>query len=123
MAYLLEMNIYPIDLFWVRQVGQFLCTRTPLTVSMCSRYHETVSDVLSAVRRMEESLKRLKHARRPVPAAPAGPRAGSMSDDDKIRLQLALDVAHLGEQVTHEPPPLPAPPGWNSGPAATGRFS
>ncbi|XP_057342405.1 conserved oligomeric Golgi complex subunit 2 isoform X4 [Manis pentadactyla] len=63
------------------------------------KYHETVSDVLSAVRRMEESLKRLKHARRPAPAAPAGPRAGSMSDDDKIRLQLALDVQYLGEQI------------------------
>lgn len=63
------------------------------------RYYETVSDVLQSVRKVEESLKRLKQARKSTPAHAAGP-GGGMSDDDKIRLQLALDVAHLGEQVT-----------------------
>eukprot|EP00069_Balaena_mysticetus_P004547 bmy_17330T0 len=68
------------------------------------RYYETVSDVLNSVRKMEESLKRLKQARRTTPTTPAGPSGGGMSDDDKIRLQLALDVAYLGEQVTRAPP-------------------
>ncbi|XP_026949911.1 conserved oligomeric Golgi complex subunit 2 isoform X2 [Sagmatias obliquidens] len=70
------------------------------------KYYETVSDVLNSVRKMEESLKRLKQARRTAPATPAGPSGGGMSDDDKIRLQLALDVAYLGEQgpVHPEPP-------------------
>ena len=63
-----------------------------------------MSDVLNSVRKMEESLKRLKQARRTTPATPAGPSGGGMSDDDKIRLQLALDVAYLGEQVTRAPP-------------------
>lgn len=63
-----------------------------------------MSDVLNSVRKMEESLKRLKQARRTAPATPAGPSGGGMSDDDKIRLQLALDVAYLGEQVTRAPP-------------------
>ncbi|XP_033698459.1 conserved oligomeric Golgi complex subunit 2 isoform X6 [Tursiops truncatus] len=63
------------------------------------KYYETVSDVLNSVRKMEESLKRLKQARRTAPATPAGPSGGGMSDDDKIRLQLALDVAYLGEQI------------------------
>ncbi|CAI9177506.1 unnamed protein product [Rangifer tarandus platyrhynchus] len=63
------------------------------------KYYETVSDVLNAVRKMEESLKRLKQARRATPASPAGLSGGGMSDDDKIRLQLALDVAYLGEQI------------------------
>ncbi|XP_057592176.1 conserved oligomeric Golgi complex subunit 2 isoform X1 [Hippopotamus amphibius kiboko] len=63
------------------------------------KYYETVSDVLNSVRKMEESLKRLKQARRTASANPAGPGGGGMSDDDKIRLQLALDVAHLGEQI------------------------
>ncbi|XP_036684506.1 conserved oligomeric Golgi complex subunit 2 isoform X7 [Balaenoptera musculus] len=63
------------------------------------KYYETVSDVLNSVRKMEESLKRLKQARRTTPATPAGPSGGGMSDDDKIRLQLALDVAYLGEQI------------------------
>ncbi|XP_061038714.1 conserved oligomeric Golgi complex subunit 2 isoform X2 [Eubalaena glacialis] len=63
------------------------------------KYYETVSDVLNSVRKMEESLKRLKQARRTTPTTPAGPSGGGMSDDDKIRLQLALDVAYLGEQI------------------------
>lgn len=47
---------------------------------------------------MEESLKRLKQARR-APATNPVSSSGGMSDDDKIRLQLALDVEFLGEQV------------------------
>ncbi|KAM4813910.1 conserved oligomeric Golgi complex subunit 2 isoform X4 [Urocitellus parryii] len=62
------------------------------------RYCETVSDVLSSVKKMEASLKRLKQARKTAAASPVGPSSG-MSDDDKIRLQLALDVAYLGEQI------------------------
>ncbi|XP_058525316.1 conserved oligomeric Golgi complex subunit 2 isoform X2 [Ochotona princeps] len=62
------------------------------------KYYETVSHVLSSVRKMEESLKRLKQARKTTVANPVGPSSG-MSDDDKIRLQLALDVQYLGEQI------------------------
>ncbi|XP_038617294.1 conserved oligomeric Golgi complex subunit 2 [Tachyglossus aculeatus] len=62
------------------------------------RYIETVSDVLSSVKKMEESLKRLKQARKAAAVTPAG-SSGGMSDDDKIRLQLALDVEHFVEQV------------------------
>ncbi|XP_029787079.1 conserved oligomeric Golgi complex subunit 2 isoform X2 [Suricata suricatta] len=64
------------------------------------KYYETVSDVLNSVKKMEESLKRLKQARKTTPANPVGPGPGpGMSDDDKIRLQLALDVEYLGEQI------------------------
>ena len=76
---------------------------------LCSRYYETVSDVLNSVRKMEESLKRLKQARKTTPASPAGLSGSGMSDDDKIRLQLALDVAYLGEQVTRAPLPFQGP--------------
>ncbi|CAO2609426.1 Conserved oligomeric Golgi complex subunit 2 [Lemmus lemmus] len=62
------------------------------------RYFETVSDVLNSVKKMEESLKRLKQARR-APATNPVSSSGGMSDDDKIRLQLALDVEFLGEQI------------------------
>lgn len=65
---------------------------------LCPRYFETVSDVLNSVKKMEESLKRLKQARR-APATNPVSSSGGMSDDDKIRLQLALDVEFLGEQV------------------------
>ncbi|XP_048223530.1 conserved oligomeric Golgi complex subunit 2 [Perognathus longimembris pacificus] len=73
---------------WLRQA---LCEST-------HKYFETVSDVLNSVKKMEESLKRLKQARRSAATNPAGP-SGGMSDDDKIRLQLALDVEYLGQQI------------------------
>ena len=41
---------------------------------------------------MEESLKRLKRGK-------ASQSVGGMSDDDKIRLQLYLDVQEYGKQV------------------------
>uniref|UniRef100_A0A671QK69 Conserved oligomeric Golgi complex subunit 2 n=1 Tax=Sinocyclocheilus anshuiensis TaxID=1608454 RepID=A0A671QK69_9TELE len=63
-----------------------------------NRYFETISDVLSSVRKMEESLKRLKQARKTTTTSTVGVNAGP-SDDCKIRLQLALDVEYLGEQI------------------------
>ena len=48
---------------------------------------------------MEESLKRLKQARKGAAAAAAAGANGGPTDDSKIRLQLALDVEYLGEQV------------------------
>ncbi|XP_041280178.1 conserved oligomeric Golgi complex subunit 2 isoform X2 [Onychostruthus taczanowskii] len=62
------------------------------------KYYETVSDVLNSVKKMEESLKRLKQARRSATSNPVGTNGG-MSDDNKIRLQLALDVEYFGEQI------------------------
>ena len=46
---------------------------------------------------MEESLQRLKKVRGGASLNSGGPesRAGGMSDDDKIRLQLFVDVQHL----------------------------
>lgn len=57
--------------------------------------------MLSSVKKMEESLKRLKQARRTTTSNPVGTNGG-MSDDNKIRLQLALDVEYFGEQVSYE---------------------
>ncbi|XP_019382777.1 PREDICTED: conserved oligomeric Golgi complex subunit 2 [Gavialis gangeticus] len=62
------------------------------------KYYETVSDVLSSVKKMEESLKRLKQARKTVTPNNVGSNGG-MSDDNKIRLQLALDVEYFGDQM------------------------
>lgn len=64
-----------------------------------ARYYETISEVLSSVRKMEESLKRLKQARKGATAATTVAGNGAPTDDSKIRLQLALDVEYLGEQV------------------------
>ncbi|KAM9808571.1 conserved oligomeric Golgi complex subunit 2 [Syngnathus typhle] len=74
-----------------------------VTLSECTqRYYETISEVLSSVRKMEESLKRLKQARKGAAAATSASAAGTNggpSDDTKIRLQLALDVEYLREQI------------------------
>nr|DBA26809.1 TPA: hypothetical protein GDO54_011019 [Pyxicephalus adspersus] len=61
------------------------------------KYYETVSDVLSSVKKMEESLKRLKQARKT--AFSSNSTNGGVSDDNKIRLQLALDVEYFANQV------------------------
>uniref|UniRef100_A0A8C7LB99 Conserved oligomeric Golgi complex subunit 2 n=1 Tax=Oncorhynchus kisutch TaxID=8019 RepID=A0A8C7LB99_ONCKI len=70
-----------------------------ITLNDCThRYFETISDVLSSVKKMEESLKRLKQARKTVTTNTTG-TTGGPTDDSKIRLQLALDVEYLGEQI------------------------
>ncbi|KAG8444330.1 hypothetical protein GDO86_009496 [Hymenochirus boettgeri] len=66
-----------------------LCICTP-------KYYDTLSDVLSSLKKMEESLKRLKQARKT--AASSVTNRGN-SDDHKIRLQLALDVDFFSNQV------------------------
>lgn len=73
-----------------------------LRVTLCDctqRYYETISEVLSSVKKMEESLKRLKQARKGTTAAATTGANGGPTDDSKIRLQLALDVEYLGEQM------------------------
>ncbi|XP_040285369.1 conserved oligomeric Golgi complex subunit 2 isoform X2 [Bufo bufo] len=67
-------------------------------LSECThKYYETVSDVLSSVKRMEESLKRLKQARKTTMSS--NTINGGISDDNKIRLQLALDVEYFANQI------------------------
>ena len=48
---------------------------------------------------MEESLKRLKQARKGAATVTTTGTNGGLTDDGKIRLQLTLDVQYLGEQV------------------------
>ncbi|KAK0144936.1 Conserved oligomeric Golgi complex subunit 2 [Merluccius polli] len=73
-----------------------------LRVTLCDctqRYYETISEVLSSVRKMEESLKRLKQARKGAATITTTGANGGLTDDGKIRLQLTLDVQYLGEQI------------------------
>ncbi|XP_005812226.1 conserved oligomeric Golgi complex subunit 2 [Xiphophorus maculatus] len=71
-----------------------------VTLSDCTqKYYETISEVLSSVKKMEDSLKRLKQARKGASAAVTTGTNGGPTDDSKIRLQLALDVEYLGEQI------------------------
>lgn len=61
------------------------------------RYLNATSDLLTSVKKTEDSLSKLKRSRRSTVAA-AGPAAG-VTDDNKIRLQIALDVEAYAEQV------------------------
>lgn len=52
-----------------------------------------MSDVLTSVQKTEESLRRLKNLREKSGSAQQGTTSASgMSDDDKIRLQLNVDI-------------------------------
>lgn len=72
---------------------------------MFHRYYTISSDLLTSVKKMEDSLKQLKRLR----AAPGGDSSANstqnssgqtqsttISDDDKVRLQLYIDVCEFG---------------------------
>jgi hypothetical protein len=69
------------------------------------RYTQNIADMLSMLQKTEESLKKLKKGRRGG-ATGASLLVGSsstepsMSDEDKIRLQVYLDVKAYGKQVS-----------------------
>ena len=65
------------------------------------RYCSITSDVFTSIKRTEDSLLRLKRTRKQGGASGAGSADSSttMSDDDKIRLQFAIDVEEFGQVV------------------------
>lgn len=63
------------------------------------RYFATVSDVLTNLKKTEESLRRLKNLREKSGSAQQGSSATGMSDDDKIRLQLHVDICAWCDEI------------------------
>lgn len=61
---------------------------------MFSSYYKYVEDVLTSVQRTEESLRRLKQIREM--SSPASNDSAGVTDGDKIRLQLNVDVVSYG---------------------------
>ena len=57
------------------------------------------SDLLSSVKKTEESLLRLKRGRRSGAAAATTTSSTGMTDDNKIRLQIYLDVQEFKNQA------------------------
>lgn len=55
-------------------------------------------EVLTSVKKMEESLKRLKKVRGSEKAS----STQGLSDDDKIRSQIIIDIEELGRQVRRQ---------------------
>lgn len=64
------------------------------------RYYTAVSDVLTSVQKTEESLRRLKNLREKTGSAQQGNvTVTGMSDDDKIRLQLHVDICAWCDEI------------------------
>lgn len=70
---------------------------TAIFSSLTKGYFAVSSELLTSVKKMEDSLKRLKAQRKSFAGMQSS--SGGMSDDDKIRLQLTLDVRFFGEQI------------------------
>ena len=68
------------------------------------RYHAVTGDVLTSIKRTEDSLMRLKRSRKQPGSGASGQtlnqeNQSAMSDDDKIRLQFTLDTEEFGRAV------------------------
>ena len=79
------------------------CIRNAID-SICLRYQAIANDLLESVRKMEDSLRRLRKVRPDRSIASnlsnlANQPTAQMSDDDKIRLQLHLDMVEFGNQL------------------------
>lgn len=63
------------------------------------RYSSAADELLTTVRKTEDSLKRLKKQfKRPGAAAATGEEG--TSDEDKIRMQILLDVKQFGQEIS-----------------------
>ncbi|KAL3872688.1 hypothetical protein ACJMK2_035898 [Sinanodonta woodiana] len=65
--------------------------------NLAHQYYTVTSDVLTSVKKMEDSLKRLKKVR----GTEKSSGSLGMSDDDKIRQQLILDIDSYGDQLAN----------------------
>lgn len=64
--------------------------------NLAEQYCSVTSDVLTSVKKMEDSLKRLKKGR----GTEKSSGSQGMTDDDKIRQQLVLDISNYGVQMS-----------------------
>lgn len=71
-----------------------------ISIFLLLRYYTAVNDVLTSVQKTEESLRRLKNLREKSGSTQQGNSASSgMSDDDKIRLQLHVDICAWCDEI------------------------
>lgn len=67
--------------------------------ALLQQLQSTVCDVLTSLMKMEQSLKRLKKIQSSPNDMSRKADDGIISDEDKIRLQLKIDVEHLANEV------------------------
>lgn len=80
-------------------------TQLLLVHLLCNRYRVITSDVLTSIKRTEDSLMRLKRSRKQLGSGSGGQGSNQegqcvISDDDKIRLQFTLDTEEFGQAVS-----------------------
>ena len=72
------------------------------------RFQPIANDILESVKKMEDSLRRLQRIKQVKSTAAnmssmtSGNNSSAMSDDDKIRVQLFLDVEDLGNSLSEK---------------------
>ncbi|KAJ1531725.1 hypothetical protein ONE63_000391 [Megalurothrips usitatus] len=71
---------------------------TLICSSISCQFYICVSDVLTSVQKTEESLRRLKKMRERSTQASTAEGRG-LTDDDKIRMQLAIDVKNFIQEI------------------------
>jgi len=80
-------------------MGQVIGIIRPVVVNVLDKYIILVRDVLMAVTKMEESLRRLKKVREKGGKGEVGVKVEGFTDDDKIRMQIYLDVEYFCREV------------------------
>ncbi|KAI8377835.1 uncharacterized protein BYT42DRAFT_614487 [Radiomyces spectabilis] len=74
-----------------------------VTETVVHRYTSTISDLLTNLKKTEDSLKKLKKGKKGPTAKSSvlggGANETTMSDEDKIRLQMLLDVRQIGKEM------------------------
>lgn len=85
---------------WIDTDKQDLWGRL-IAENVVNRYMTSISDLLTSLRKMENSLKKIKKSKKSSQSTSLlNQQSGrTMSDEDKIRLQILLDVRQLGQEV------------------------
>lgn len=86
---------------WIDTDKQELWGRL-IAENVVNRYMTSISDLLTSLRKMENSLKKIKKSKKSTQSTSLlNQQSGrTMSDEDKIRLQILLDVRQLGQELS-----------------------
>lgn len=98
--------VEPIQMFKINYASivgeqQILEWTISISESVSERFFKVTSDVLTSIRQTEDSLLRLKRIKKSEgTSVSSSAESGKITDDDKIRLQFALDTEEFGKQLS-----------------------
>lgn len=73
--------------------------------SICLKYQSIASDLLESVKKMEDSLRKLqrvRHSNKSNANMGSSMTSSVVSDDDKIRIQLHIDIVEFGRLLAEK---------------------